>query len=447
MTGAPAIVVHHGDNREVLKGLADASVDAVVTDPPYGLSAQPDAAALKAILTAWMAGRDAPVKAGGGFMGKAWDAFVPGPPVWRECLRVLKPGGHLVAFFGTRTLGMGELPIRLAGFEIRDLMAWLYGSGFPKSLDVGKAIDKAAGAERKVVGTRLSEGGRSGSTSSVGQSLIDAGQVIDITAPATPEAELWEGWGTALKPALEPIVFARKPLIGTVAETVLKHRTGALNIDACRVEGAPVVTFDRARGDRDRDQYRTGTVANGREIDRGRWPANVVHDGSEAVLAAFPNAPGAQGVVTGREPSSTTRNTFALYNERAQSDPRHDSGSAARFFYSAKAGPDDRLGSDHPTVKPIELMAWLCRLITPPGGVVLDPFAGTGTTGVAARREGFSAILIEQDARHVADIQLRLDHAAGRAGHSSNLKTRNKREKPLGGLFGGSEARTDGEPS
>lgn len=330
----------HGDCLERLKDLPDGSVDACVTDPPYGLS----------------------------FMGKAWDYDVPGAEVWREVLRVLKPGGHLLAFAGTRTQHRMAVQIEDAGFEIRDLIAWVYGSGFPKSLDVSKAIDKAAGAEREVVGpnpwnhvrnhnpdtwqgsTRTAKGkyGSSGS----GQS--------DITAPATPAAQQWAGWGTALKPALEPITVARKPLNSTVAENVTRHGTGAINVDGCRVgnEVLPAMTAGQAK---------IGTFERGVMVTperTGRWPANLIHDGSDEPCALL--------------------------------------GDAARFFYCAKASKADRGAENvHPTVKPTELMRYLCRLVTPPGGVVLDPFMGSGSTGKAAVLEGFRFIGIEREAEYL----------------------------------------------
>lgn len=227
-----------GDCREILRTLPDSSVDSIVTDPPYGLGKEPDALAM---LADWLATGHHDVK-GSGFMGKAWDAFVPQPALWRECLRVLKPGGHLLAFAGTRTHDLMTLGLRIAGFEIRDTIMWVYGSGFPKSLDVSKAIDKAAGAEREVVGQKFVTNAAQGK--GLGHGDLVGGKVraglIDITAPATDAARQWQGWGTALKPALEPITVARKPLIGTVAENVLAYGTGALNIDGCRVEGGKI---------------------------------------------------------------------------------------------------------------------------------------------------------------------------------------------------------------
>ena len=386
--------LHHGDCLEVLRSMPDCSVDSIVTDPPYGLS----------------------------FMGKKWDYDVPSVDVWVECLRVLKPGGHLLAFAGTRTQHRMAVRIEDAGFEIRDMIAWVYGSGFPKSLDVSKAIDKmdaaeeqqtrryrftawvrstgitskqideATGtnmgghyttaasqpaimtrehleacrhllgevptwvekeadirsvesknfAEREVVGKRV---GVDTTKQSIAYAVSAQGleqstkHEFNITAPATDAAKQWQGWGTALKPALEPITVARKPLIGTVAENVLQHGTGAINVDGGRVEG-------------------------------GRWPANFIHDGSEEAT-----------------------------------DLLKDS---ARFFYCAKASKADRGENHHPTVKPTDLMRYLCRLVTPPNGIVLDPFNGSGSTGCAAVLEGFQYIGIEREAEYIAISEKRI---------------------------------------
>lgn len=292
--------LHHGDCLEVLKTLEDDSVDSVVTDPPYGFGD----------------GKRA------GFMGKQWDYDVPSVDIWQECFRVLKPGGHLLAFAGTRTQHRMAVNIEDAGFEIRDMIAWLYGSGFPKS-----------------------------------HNLKDE----------------WEGWGTALKPALEPITVARKPFKGTVAANVLEHGTGAINIDGCRV------------GD-----------------DTGRWPANLIHDGSDEVVGLFPQtASGVPGVRRKVHDTNAMAGRLGLTGEVEAG--YGDSGNAARFFYCAKANKKDRDdGNTHPTVKPTDLMAYLCRLVTPPGGIVLDPFMGSGSTGKAAIREGFQFIGIEREEEYIA---------------------------------------------
>ena len=326
--------LHLGDCLEVLATLPDNSVDSIVTDPPYGLS----------------------------FMGKKWDYDVPSVAIWEQCIRVLKPGGHLLAFAGTRTQHRMACRIEDAGFEIRDMIAWVYGSGFPKSLDVSKAIDKAAGAEREVVGYKK-QGPRS---------MFDGGKPRAATLPAT----LWSGWGTALKPALEPITMARKPLSGTVAETVLQHGTGAINVDRCRV--GTEIRLNQSAGNKNLEHRTTVTpVSSHKETDGreciGRWPANIIHDGSnEAALALK---------------------------------------SGARFFYTAKAGKVDRESeNNHPTVKPTMLMAYLCRLVTPPGGTVLDPFMGSGSTGKAATVNGFRFIGIERDPEYHKIAQARISN-------------------------------------
>ncbi len=373
--------LHCGDCREVMKSLPDRSLDSIVTDPPYEL----------------------------GFMGKKWDAsgIAYDQAVWRECLRVLKPGGHLLAFSGSRTYHRMACAIEDAGFEIRDQIMWLYGSGFPKSLDVSKAFDKAAGAEREIIGRRKDRAATP-RRDIRGGNYVGATENIDlsaITTPSTHAAKEWEGWGTALKPAHEPIVVARKPLIGTVAENVLRHGTGAINVDGCRIPCEPIKTSRNvALGSSSGGIYGAADKpAQFESHPAGRWPANVIHDGSDEVLAAFPNAPGQSGTVTGTEPSSKTRNTFGLYNERPAAIPRDDTGSAARFFYCAKASKKDRQeGNTHPTVKPSDLMRYLCRLITPPGGTVLDPFMGSGSTGKAALVEGFQFIGIEQEPEYYA---------------------------------------------
>lgn len=341
------VTVYAGDNRQVLKALPDASVDSVVCDPPYGLGRAPSPEVLNHVLTEWMAGRDVEIE-GGGFMGRKWDAFVPGPEVWRECLRVLKPGGHLAAFFGTRTYDLGALAVRLAGFEIIDQLAWMYGQGFPKHKN-------------------------------------------------------------ALKPALEPVVLARRPMIGSVAANVAAHGTGGLNIDGCRVAG---LKPDTTRGAGGRNGRYGPLGAMGRIIDdgRGRWPANVLHDGSDEVVEAFPDT---KSGALNRANIKAENAIFGAAPKNLTGEYAPDSGSAARFFYCAKASKADRAGSKHPTVKPVALMAWLARLITPAGGVVLDPFAGSGTTAAACIREGLRCILIEREPEYVADIKARLDTLIG----------------------------------
>jgi site-specific DNA-methyltransferase (adenine-specific) len=332
----------HGDCLKEMKKMPDGSIDAVITDPPYGLS----------------------------FMGKKWDYEVPSVDVWAECLRVLKPGGYLLALAGTRTQHRMVCAIEDAGFEIRDMIAWVYGQGFPKSLDVSKAIDKAEGAEREVIGRVAGMGKQNPEWNGTAQGRTENSfkPEYDITAPATDAAKQWHGWGTALKPAMEPITVARKPLIGTVAENVLEYGTGALNIDACRV---------------------------GVENGAGRWPANLIHDGSEEVMTRFPN------VESGKPAGVKAGGQLNCYGHFAGGIPVTgfgDSGSAARFFYCAKASKSERgEGNNHPTVKPVALIAYLVKLVCREGGVVLDPFMGSGTTGVACKNLNRNFIGIELD--------------------------------------------------
>lgn len=408
----------------------DNSIDAILTDGPY---------ALVSIVKRFGSANSAPAKgneafarASKGFMGKTWDTgeVVNDPAFWAECLRVLKPGGHLLSFGGTRTYHRMACAVEDAGFEIRDMIQWLYGSGFPKSHDVSKGIDKAAGAVRESLGKV--KGAGSSNTESLGEFQPE----YDLTAPATPAAQVWEGWGTALKPANEPIVLARKPLSEkTVAANVLKWGTGAINIDGCRVEHVTVNGGNLADNPHLREVIKggvgftpgsgTGSATRvGTTSQLGRFPANVITDGSEEVVGAFPSAPGQLANV--KRGGTKTANVYGKMNREGEASAdkrytnegstnfaplpgqrRNDSGSAARFFYQAKASKKDRAGSKHPTVKPIALMRYLARLITPPGGTILDPFAGSGTTGEAAYLEGFNCYLIEREAEYVADIAQR----------------------------------------
>lgn len=407
------IALHHADMREWLAAYDGPLFDSAVTDPPYEL----------------------------GFMGKSWDksGVTFAVDTWRAVFDRLKPGAHLAAFGGTRTYHRMVCAIEDAGFEIRDQLAWAYGTGFPKSLDVSKAIDAAAGVERtEVVGTKLGRPGmaRDGSNQRSGTNAGFGGENVrvpspDILAPATPEAAQWQGWGTALKPAWEPICLARKPLVGTVAANVQAHGTGALNIDGCRVETEEADDSRRARNN-------TASIGfGGSEVpfisggSEGRWPANIIHDGSDEVLAAFPAEAGSNSAT----PGPKSGEVFGAWGERTTG---YEGGrsSAARFFYCAKAGKLDRLGSTHPTVKPIALMRWLSRLITPPAGLVLDPFAGSGTTGISCMAEGFDCVLVELVSEHVADIQRKLDHLAAAGPGVFNEPAPGKPSASDGPLFG-----------
>lgn len=388
----------HGDCIEEMRKLDAESVDAVVCDPPYGLA----------------------------FMGKEWDDYSPAAfQAWckewsTEALRVLKPGGHLLAFGGTRTYHRLASGIEDAGFEVRDCIAWVYGSGFPKSLDVSKAIDKAAGAEREDLGpsARHVSGKPQQRTAGLNGSSTFAesiGMGSRITAPATDAAKQWQGWGTALKPAHEPVVVARKPLAGTVAANVQEHGTGAINVDGCRVtptgesrERVGEATQETRYTDRGSTNFAAKPGVRGGDPS-GRWPANLVHDGSDEVLACFPDAPGQQGALQGGEPSCPTDGIYGTFGGRRPFPVRGDAGSAARFFYCAKP-PGEERGKEniHPTVKPVDLMRWLVRLVTPPGGTVLDPFLGSGTTALACWDEEFNCIGIERETEYVEIAKARL---------------------------------------
>lgn len=432
------VTIYHADCLSILRELPSESVDSCVTDPPYGLSNTDPKHVIEA-LTRWAAGERDFVPEGKGFMGKSWDSFVPPPAVWDEVFRVLKPGGHLLAFAGSRTFDLMTLSVRFAGFEIRDSIAWLYGSGFPKSMDVSKAIDKAAGAEREVTGegaaygagslrnkTRVEQGYRA-------TELNPQGGNATLTAPATEDAARWEGWGTALKPAFEPIVVARKPLEAkTVAANVLAHGTGALNIDASRVGddlivahgGGPSGDHRIYNGDNARGQGIPPQPA-GSNPRVGRWPANVILDESQA--AALDEQSGIQkdGVAVNRNRSGEKPNTiYGTFAESNASDQGYGgSGGASRFFYVAKAPKKERpvveheggTRTAHPTVKPLTLMRWLVRLITPPGGTVLEPFPGSGTTVEAAVLEGFDCIAIEREAEYLPLIAQRLERNGAEA--------------------------------
>ena len=412
--GGVSVTVHHADCAEKIRTLADCSIDSVVTDPPYALisiskrfgkSGRTESTATKA---------QPYQRHARGFMGKQWDtgAVAFTAEFWVEVLRVLKPGAHLIAFGGTRTYHRLACAIEDAGFEIRDQIGWVYGSGFPKSHDVSKGIDRHNGDAREKV-LKPNPPAYQRSVGNTRPWMLDHDHKVDSDTAASAASAAWEGWGTALKPAWEPIVLARKPLTGSVAANVLAHGTGALNIDACRVEGeVPAFEYFETGSKRGFDGGIKGGARTGAKRE-GRWPANVIHDGSEEVIAAFPESDGQLASVGPQHGPKSSVNTYGDYGPRKTFNPRGDSGSAARFFYSAKADAGDRLESKHPTVKPVDLMAYLVRLITPPGGTVLDPFAGSGTTGMACLREGFNAVLIEREAEYVADIHRRLAHVKG----------------------------------
>jgi len=375
MSANGAVAIYHSNCLVVMAAMEPESVDSIVTDPPYGLS----------------------------FMGKDWDHGVPGEAFWREALRVAKPGAWLLAFGGTRTFHRLACAIEDAGWEIRDTIGWLYGSGFPKSHDVSKAIDKAAGAKREVVGTYDSFRPNTHADTKYNGNLHTSGR---ITAPATDAARQWSGWGTALKPAWEPVIVARKPLIGTVAQNVLTHGTGGLNIDGCRIgtnddlngggySGGTPKTMFSGLGRLQPNQFKQPL---------GRWPANIAHDGSEEVLAVFPQTKSGKMMPTRTVAGVNGRSAYGADAAGGfeTMETYGDSGSAARFFYCAKASKADRnsglpggVVSNHPCVKPESLMRYLVRLVTPPGGIVLDPFMGSASTGKGCAPEGFRFIGIE----------------------------------------------------
>lgn len=375
-----AVTLYHGDCIAVMRELPDASVDAVVTDPPYEL----------------------------GFMGKGWDAsgIAYNPEVWSNALRVLKPGGHLLAFGGTRTWHRLAVAIEDAGFEVRDSIAWMYGSGFPKSLDVSKAIDKAAGARDHVGKGFVTAGDYNG------RDLKGPNRDYIDPPPATPAAQQWQGWGTALKPAFEPVVVARKPLVGTVAANVLRYGTGAINVDGCRV-GTDGGTTGATAGPSD------GIYGNGLNGEfsqpvpgLGRWPANVILDESQAAELDRQSGWQKDGKTVLQNRSREYNASNYMITDNREGDRGYGGeGGASRFFYTAKADSSERPRVDgiaHPTVKPLDLMRYLVRLVTPPGGTVLEPFAGSGTTLEACIVEGFSVIGIELTEEYLPLITQRI---------------------------------------
>ena len=425
------VTVHIADALDVLAGIADASVDAVVTDPPYGLEFMgkewDGADGFRRSLNPNDAGRDNAFGRSSRTSPeyRAGTLFQEWAEAWsRECLRVLKPGGHLLAFGGTRTWHRLACAVEDAGFEVRDSIAWMYGSGFPKSLDVSKAIDKAAGVtgERgpmKRGGERLArlEGGARDGGGTWGD---EVGRDAFTYLPGSEAARQWAGFGTALKPAFEPVVVARKPLAGTVAANVLAHGTGALNIDGCRINPGHVVlggsgnreSFRVMEGRSDRQEF-DGNPAH----TAGRWPANVVLDESQAEALDEQSGESRDGTAVKRNRSEDGRAPYEassyMITDRSREDQTYGGqGGASRFFYVAKADASERPrvnGTAHPTVKPLDLMRWLVRLVTPPGGTVLDPFAGSGTTVEACIIEGFQCIAIEREADYLPLIRQRID--------------------------------------
>ena len=407
-------MIRIGNCIDLMSEMADNSIDAVVTDPPYEL----------------------------GFMGKSWDAsgIAYNTEVWRQCLRILKPGGHLLAFGGSRTYHRLACAIEDAGFDIRDQIMWVYGSGFPKSMNIGKAIDKAAGASREVVG--VGKSGKNRNVLNAANYPDTFGGDYEITEAATQEAKQWEGWGTALKPAHEPIVVARKPVNGTIAQNVMTWGTGAINIDGCRVkrdDGDDSVAGSRTATFGTQETVSGGNGSGGWEQnDIGRFPANFIHDGSDEVLQLFPNSKAGK--------PQEKRGTGGIWGKgdghSIPVGPSYgDDGSAARFFYCAKPSTAERNAgleglqkkkadtrsdvaagmwkdknaahqNHHPTVKPITLMRYLIRMVVPPNGIVLDPFLGSGTTGVAAIQENIDWLGFEMNPDYADIAHRRTVHAS-----------------------------------
>jgi DNA modification methylase len=389
-----------GDCLEWMKRLIDNGliVQSIVTDPPYHI----------------------------GFMNRYWDDKKYGiafnKETWKLCYELLPPGGHLVAFGSTKTYHRLACAIEDSGFEIRDQLAWVYGQAMPHGLNISKAIDKKLGLEQKVVGTKLGRPGyslRSNDTEdhnrNVYSNFTDSEKECAITEPISEEAKKWEGWNTDLKPCWEPIVLARKPLVGTVVENVFSYNTGGINVNKCRIEPETYVSgggnnFDAFRIGEDRTDRPPSHKIPTDGHDLGRWPGNLIHDGSDEVVEMLPASKGMMGDVKGTEKSRTgDSGIFGHYNRVPAKKRKEEETSSARFFYCAKTTKKERNGSKHPTIKPVALMRWLVKLITPPDGIVLDPFAGTGTTGEAALLEGFYPILIEKDNENTQDIIRRLE--------------------------------------
>ncbi|MEM1149225.1 MAG: DNA methyltransferase [Pseudomonadota bacterium] len=410
------VTLHHGDVMAAIKAIPDASVHAVVTDPPYHLTSVTNRFAKKDSKPAKSGKTGAYARASAGFMGKEWDGgdIAFRPDVWRECLRVLKPGGYILAFASTRGFGHMQVAIEEAGFVTHPMIAWVFGSGFPKAHSAARAIDKELGRTGEVVPSgdpvrRIKPGAdqhKGGPWEKLKGRVYQPGQYM----PATDEAAVWDGHyygGQALKPAIEPIYMGQKPFAAkNGAKNLLEHSTGALYIDGCRVAANPgdqPAAWSEPRGGWWKTDPKATAQAQPQPL--GRWPANLIHDGSQEVQAAFPET---KSTPPGNiKPSPTTANAYGEFAERSLVG-HTDAGSASRFFYSAKADADDRIGSQHPTVKPVDLMRYLVRLVTPKGGTVLDPFAGTGTTGEAAFYEGMTAILVEREAEYVTDIKARM---------------------------------------
>lgn len=415
----------HGDCLEKLKELEENSVDSIVTDPPYHLVSIVKRFGKENSAPAKFGTDGAFSRASKGFMGKDWDGvneegigIAQKVELWKECLRVLKPGGHLLAFSGTRTYHRMASAIEDAGFEVRDMIEWIYGSGFPKSLNIGKAVDKLLGNDREEY---IDEDFIKRNPKDNSDGVFESGLKDGIDgAKRTKGTSEWEGWGTALKPAHEPICMARKPLAEkTVAENCLKWGTGGINIDESRVEAqigdkfgggglnSPVNGF---MGNTD-NTYKKGTGFRD-DTHLGRFPANLIHDNSEEVRECFPESKSGGAINAPKTSKGIWGNA-----DQTEWEGFNDSGNASRFFksiiYQAKSSKSERtnggaITNSHPTIKPIALMEYLIKMVTKPGGIVLDPFAGSGSTLVAAKQNGYQYIGIEMTEEYIPIINARL---------------------------------------
>ena len=471
VTERPAVLVACADSLEYLRAIPDGTYHACVTDPPYGLGDPPDPAD---VLQQWATAGDWHPRSGKakGFMGAAWDKFVPGPAIWREVYRVLKPGAYCAVFAGTRTWDWMSLALRFAGFEVTDTLMWLHGQGFPKGGDVGKRIDEMLGAEREVVGEHPNPAGNRPGGSAYMMGVTGMPETAQITAPATPEAARWHDCSTTLKPAWEPIILAQKPHQGSAARNCVDYGAGALRVGACRI--GLMTQAEVARSGRSTSgMFAPGGVdwlRDGRE-PQGRWPANLALD--EEAAAALDEQVGYLHGAGNKSPHAFSR---VGYEGGWKPKPvtQHDRGGMpSRFFYCAKANKGDRdegldhllppaegperdqgersglgrvdethdLGAKlerwpdgslrprvtppakrrntHPTVKPEALMRWLTRLVCPPWGELLDPFAGSGSTGKAAALEGLRATCVEREPDFAEVARARVAAALCRAAESA----------------------------